>query len=217
MNAALTLERISREPAVAAVIVVLLALSLAPAKATAAESIFTNGYVPPHNSASLNAGSGGAFGTWVGLTHIRVRSLDGHSSCWYAFNGAGLLESTMMVEARTGGVAVASLLLASGATCVAVSVGRVLCAHAECLKWAGASASWNVPSPAQQADGEGDVTFRGLAVGGVATIAVIDDVGRELARTSPKHSVFALQVPFAAKPASLVLTGAGTRSVIQVN
>lgn len=90
MNAALTLERPPRRLAVAVVILMaLLTLSLASTKATAAESIFANGLVSPHNPNGLNAGSGGAFGTWVGLTQIRVRSLDGHSSCWHAFNGSG--------------------------------------------------------------------------------------------------------------------------------
>lgn len=139
-----------------------------------------------------------------------------------AFAGAGLDVDVNAEEARAipapDGAGTWTIAPAPDATCVSMAAGRILCAHAERLKRAGASVSWNVPSPEQQADGEGEATFRGIAVDDVSTIAVIDDTGRELARTSPKHSAFALKVPFAAKPASLVLSGAnGTRSVIQVN
>ncbi len=47
----------------------------------AADAIFANGLVS-------DAASGGTFGSWVNLTQIDVRSLDGHSSCWRAYDGS---------------------------------------------------------------------------------------------------------------------------------
>lgn len=71
---------------------VLLALVVcvgATSDARAADTVWADGYVSPHNPNGTYQGSGGAFYTYVYLTQIAVRSKDGHSSCWHAYNGSG--------------------------------------------------------------------------------------------------------------------------------
>lgn len=92
MTESLSRDHLNRRRFAVVMAIVALALalgSLGASKANAADSIFANGFVSNHNPNGLNAGTGGAFGTWVNLTQIRVRSLDGHKSCWHAWNGPG--------------------------------------------------------------------------------------------------------------------------------
>ncbi|MEV4420825.1 hypothetical protein AB0L40_12730 [Patulibacter sp. NPDC049589] len=102
--------------------------------------------------------------------------------------------------------------------CAVFGDGNVLCGHDERLAVSGASVIWSTPSPVEVQEGTGAYAFRGIAVDDVASVAVINQDGVELAKTAPKGSVFAITVAAAKQPTALRLTGSdGQVSVIEVD